>query len=206
MNKLALSLIISYCFTIPFAHSKPFNYDGTYGSGLVAFTVVSLQTAIEGTPESYYLLGGAYEFGIGTDVNMTAAIKAFEKAADLGSLKALEKLGYIYHYSKNYPHDYQKAFNYYELAIKRNSAEAYYGLGTLFLHGKGVDQDAIIAERYIRKSAEAGFPEAQLALSIFYDRGFVVPKDKKMAKYWSNEAEKQGVSFSTRQMEYSIQK
>ncbi|HGN3019190.1 TPA: hypothetical protein ACKR4E_006659, partial [Pseudomonas aeruginosa] len=59
---------------------------------------------------------------------------------------------------------------------------------------------------YIRKSAEAGFPEAQLALSIFYDRGFVVPKDKKMAKYWSNEAEKQGVSFSTRQMEYSIQK
>jgi TPR repeat protein len=51
----------------------------------------------EHIPDAYFLLGYFYENGIQVDKSLIQAFKYYEKAADLGHVKATTKVGHMYY-------------------------------------------------------------------------------------------------------------
>ena len=59
-------------------------------------------------------MGHIYEHGFSVDKNMVAAFNAYKKAAELGCVKSMAKLGHLY-YSGIKKHDYEEFLSHEEL-------------------------------------------------------------------------------------------
>lgn len=68
-------------------------------------------------PGAYYELGKRYEFGLGCDINLSKAIKLYEKGVQGGHFDAVHALSNMYTIGKGVDIDEQKAkdilFNYF---------------------------------------------------------------------------------------------
>ena len=68
----------------------------------------------EDIKDAQYLMGHIYEHGFSVDKNMVAAFNAYKKAAELGCVKSMAKLGHLY-YSGIKKHDYEEFLSHEEL-------------------------------------------------------------------------------------------
>ena len=100
------------------------------------------------------------------------SIKFFEKAVELGSVKALEKLGDIY--TPNYRNkefaDVQKAIQYYEKAVELGSVKALEKLGDIYTPNYFKKEFANVqkAIKYYEKAVELGSVKALDELGDIY--------------------------------------
>lgn len=121
-------------------------------------------------PDEIYNIGECYYFGIGKDKNLEKAIECYEKAAGLGNLDAMMKLGHIYSDSTLTKRlDYNTAIMWFKKAVYANvkyadeADEAIYkigsdldALGEKYMYGNGVKADSKKAVMYIKAAIKLG--------------------------------------------------
>ena len=159
-------------------------------------------------------LGYAYEFGIGTSLNIKEAMKYYEMAARQNNaigmtnladlyiqenklkkakpllLKAAEKeYGYAqYLLAMNffdlYSENNKEALFWLERAASNDEPEALYQLGVYYSEGN----DLAKSIKYYQRAAELNHSDAALALSYLYDEGISVEQDDDKALFFLKKA------------------
>ena len=159
-------------------------------------------------------LGYAYEFGIGTPLNIKEAMKYYEMAAKQNNalgmtnladlyiqenklkkakpllLKAAEKeYGYAqYLLAMNffdlYSENNKEALFWLERAASNDEPEALYQLGVYYSEGN----DLAKSIKYYQRAAELNHSDAALALSYLYDEGISVEQDDDKALFFLKKA------------------
>ena len=159
-------------------------------------------------------LGYAYEFGIGTPLNIKEAMKYYEMAAKQNNalgmtnladlyiqedklkkakpllLKAAEKeYGYAqYLLAMNffdlYSENNKEALFWLERAASNDEPEALYQLGVYYSEGN----DLAKSIKYYQRAAELNHADAALALSYLYDEGISVEQDDDKALFFLKKA------------------
>ena len=109
--------------------------------------------------------------------NLDLTVKAFERAAELGSTLAYRHLGQLYFTGEHMPRDYTRAERWLRPAAARNDQIAQFTLGQLYLHGSGVERDPATAALWFQKAAASGHSQAQLYTAENYEYGKGVPQD-----------------------------
>ena len=139
-----------------------------------------------------------YLNGKGTDINITEAVKWFEKAAEQGNPDASYQLGYIYVTEKYNILNINKSNKYYAAALngyekaeeKNSSATAEYRIGLIYLNGLGVDKNIDKAVHWLGKSTLNGNDSAAYKLAVLYDDGKEITQDtEKSLLYYQVSAE-----------------
>jgi len=161
-------------------------------------------------------LGHAYEFGIGTPLNIKEAMKYYEMAAKQNNaigmtnladlyiqenklkkakpllVKAAEKeSGYAqYLLAMNffdlYSENNKEALFWLERAASNDEPEALYQLGVYY--EEGVEADLAKAINYFQRAAELNHSDAALELSYIYDEGIIVEQDDDKALFFLKKA------------------
>lgn len=161
-------------------------------------------------------LGYAYEFGIGTSLNIKEAMKYYEMAAKQNNaigmtnladlyiqenklkkakpllVKAAEKeSGYAqYLLAMNffdlYSENNKEALFWLERAASNDEPEALYQLGVYY--EEGVEADLAKAINYFQRAAELNHSDAALELSYIYDEGIIVEQDDDKALFFLKKA------------------
>ena len=157
--------------------------------GLIVFPPSKIQFLVleklAATNEPPFLcsLAKCYYRGTGVKQDFNKALFWYQKAADLGSLKALCKIGHIFshyagkkdHFSRKIPGfwdgiqvDYQKAIEWYTKAAQQGSKCAQWRLGFLSVKGYGAPRDYKKSLTWFTKAALQGHAQAECWLGHLY--------------------------------------
>lgn len=198
----ALLLIISMP-TLSFAKAQ-----SDYELGLVAFSEKKYKEAIQhlnfaaikGNLNAQYKLGEIYQYGEGTNIDYTLAMKWYNNAAKLGSSIAQHHLGAIYEFGlMNIKIQYETAFEWYRLSAEQGNSDAQYAIAGLYAQGLGTTLNNEKALYWYHKSAKQGNSSAHLTLGLIYSGGMLdVLEDKIIGLKWSLIAYKQDELLSER--------
>jgi TPR repeat protein len=120
-----------------------------------------LSNAGNGSKESQYKVGVMYTEGIGTDIDLAKAAKAFEQSASQGYVKAEYKLGLVYYEGTGVKLDRNTAYKWFKMAADKGYAAAQYYLGKMYASGKGVKRDYSMSLEWYTKAVEGGFNQAR---------------------------------------------
>lgn len=122
--------------------------------------------------------------------NMERAIEWFNKAAEKGSIAALNDLAEIYLYGDVKFNNPVKALGYYGKAAALGSSYAKYSIGTIYYDGKGIEQSKPEAFKWFLRAATAGFAPAQYRLAVMYHTGDAVAQDEIESYAWFSVAKR----------------
>ena len=161
-------------------------------------------------------LGYAYEFGIGTPLNIKEAMKYYEMAAKQNNALGMMNLADLYIQEdklkkakpllvkaakKEYGYaQYLLAMNFFDLYSENNKGalfwleraanndepEALYQLGVYY--SEGAEADLAKSIKYYQRAAELNHADATLALSYLYDEGISVEQDDDKALFFLKKA------------------
>ena len=161
-------------------------------------------------------LGYAYEFGIGTPLNIKEAMKYYEMAAKQNNALGMTNLADLYIQEnklkkakpllvkaaeKEYGYaQYLLAMNFFDLysennkealfwlerAANNDEPEALYQLGVYY--SEGGEADLAKSIKYYQRAAELNHADAALALSYLYDEGISVEQDDDKALFFLKKA------------------
>ena len=92
------------------------------------------------------------------------AVAFFLIAAQLNSMDAQSRLGFMYHQGLGVVLDYTEAARWFKLAADRGFPKAQFNLGLMYLLGQGVPIDERTAHALLRKSARQGYEDAKATL------------------------------------------
>lgn len=122
------------------------------------------------------------------------AIIWYRKAADLGDVQSMNKLGWIYFGAHDVPGrhltDYAKAAIWFQKAADLNYVPAVTQLGVMYRSDGsfGVPGDPVKAAQLFLKAAHAGDARAMNNLGVMYLQGKGVRQDLDQAVYWWKKA------------------
>lgn len=140
--------------------------------------------------EAAFYLGMIEERLRGDEPAWDEAYQWFRKAAELGSAKALRKLGdyaLAGHGGKE-----EEAFGFYQAAASLEDAPAAYTLGLLYEQGRSVPKDQVAAAAWMRIAADRGHALAQNQLGLWLLKGLGVASDFEEALSCFEKSAKQG--------------
>lgn len=166
-----------------------------------AFTGFSLLERKNRDDKLQYRLGHMLYTGTGTDRNVPAAIRCFEKAAKLDNVHAQYMLGKIYLNTDDGTENIAKALLWLNKAAKSGNDLAQYALGKLYRDGCHVKRDFSKAVELFTHSAEHKNQYAAYALGKLFLSGDIV-KDISSAVKWLELSARLGNSFA----QYSLAK
>ena len=129
---------------------------------------------------------------IGKNTDPKVGIQWLEYAAEQGSVKAYNTLGYYYVVGKGVPKDSRRAFSWFEKGAEAGDATAQYNLGISYRDGNGVAADPEKMIYWFRQAADQGYTDAQYSLGACYWDGDGIPADPEQAFYWFSQAAEQG--------------
>ena len=135
------------------------------------------------------------EFISGTDLlhrDQEEGILWLKQAAELGSLKAQNLLGYGYSSGCGVEKDDTEAAKWYRMAAEQGDASAQSTLGLFYETGKGGELNPSEATKWYRRAAEKGDVLAQGNLGCCYSKGQGVPQDYTEAAKWFRKAADKG--------------
>lgn len=138
--------------------------------------------AAQDLPEAQYLMGFAYQSGLGVSVNYVEAMRYYLKAAESGYTSAMLNIGVLYQNGDGVAQDESEAIRWY-----RKAAEAGHTIAMMSLSAADlahVVQDKVKGVQWLKKAAEAGHPEAMMSLSAAYLGGVGVVQDKVEGIQW----------------------
>ncbi|XP_016317523.1 protein sel-1 homolog 3-like [Sinocyclocheilus anshuiensis] len=121
--------------------------------------------------------------GTGVKKNRTLGLELLEKAADMGSVEALNGLGWYY---SSIVKDGRKAFRYFELAAQNGSSDGLFNVGVYQLNGDNPDKpdrNETAAFHYFLHAAQRGHVDGAVQSALFLSTGAVqgVPRDQDKA-------------------------
>lgn len=161
-------------------------------------------------------LGYAYEFGIGTPLNIKEAMKYYEMAAKQNNVLGMTNLADLYiqedklkkakpllvkaaekeygyaqyllamNFFDLYSENNKEALHWLERAASNDEPEALYQLGVYY--EEGGEADLAKAINYFQRAAELNHADAALALSYIYDEGISVEQDDDKALFFLKKA------------------
>lgn len=138
--------------------------------------------ADSGEPEAIYQLGSIYERGFDSiPKDSLKAIELYRLAADGGSLKAQNYLGY-YLIKNGSGKDAAEGLGWLEKAAMAGDSKAQSNIGFLLLGGNGVEQDYEKAAYWLERAAAGGVPAASSMLGDLYKDGLGVARDSLQAE------------------------
>ncbi len=125
----------------------------------------------------------------------TSEADLYKKAAELGDVQSMIKVGNMYAHGIGTIKDNKKAIEYFESAKKSGSNEAYYYLGNLYETASGEIKDIGRAVQYYINAAEFGNVKAQERIGTIYleQRKYINPQE---AFYWTKKAAKRKNSLA----------
>ncbi len=121
-----------------------------------------------------------------------AALKHYQKAAELGYAPAQVNLGSMFFEGQGVPRDFDEALKWYRIAANQGYVSAQFNLGMLHEQSDGVLQDFEQAMRWYHRAAEQGHAPAQVNLGSMYFEGRGVPRNFQEALRWYHQAAEQG--------------
>ena len=167
--------------------------------------------------EGYRKLGYCYQFGIGTDIDISSAIYFYKLGADLKDLPCLYNLGKLllqkedeeglsylkeaadlghvksmtlYASSLYRRKEYIDALKYYELAYEYGDSACLDNIALFYYHGYGVTIDYKKAFELFFISSNINNPISMYHLGVMYSKGEGVDKSLERAFYWYSEGSK----------------
>ena len=111
-------------------------------------------------PDSYCALGRIFDEGLGVEVDHSAALKWFEKAADLGDADAQNIVGNCYVNGEYVKADHKKAFKYYQMSALQGQPYGMLNLAYCYANGYGIAANIEESRKWMEKAADAGVQEA----------------------------------------------
>lgn len=99
------------------------------------------------------------------------AIELYKKAAALGHIGVLNRLGWMYRYGEGVEQSDTEAVKWYRKGAEAGNANAMNNLGLMYDNGRGVAQSDTEAVKWYRKGAEAGNANAMNNLGCMYKDG-----------------------------------
>ncbi len=149
-------------------------------------SAVSASAPLAGDPSRRFgfQLGRALEAG----GRPTAALKAYESAAQSGSTLAMVSLAILRLTSDEVPRNPEEALRLLKAAAEAGEALAMTNLGSIHGSGTGVSVDIKEARRWYGMAAEAGDPEAMYQLGLLDRDGDGAAPDDQRAKQWFEKA------------------
>uniref|UniRef100_A0A8C1ICK4 Uncharacterized protein n=1 Tax=Cyprinus carpio TaxID=7962 RepID=A0A8C1ICK4_CYPCA len=121
--------------------------------------------------------------GTGVKKNRTLGLELLEKAANMGSVEALNGLGWYY---SNIVKEERKAYRYFELAAQNGSRDGLFNVGVYQLNGDNPDKpdrNETAAFHYFLHAAQLGHVDGAVQSALFLSTGSIqgVPRDQDKA-------------------------
>ncbi len=154
-----------------------------------------------GSLDGAFYLGYAYEFGIGTDIDLSKALTYYSEAATSQSTELKDQyginianvtLGLMYMNGNGVEADSAKALEYFTIASDRGFPNAMYYIGQMYENGMEVDQDYEVAMDYYMQAADLDYAPALNQIGYLYFNGYGVDVDFSSAVYYQKLAALQG--------------
>ncbi len=120
--------------------------------------------ASQGSVEAVFLMGTAYDEGLGAAEDPAQALEWFLKAAAEGHTLAEHNLGNAYSAGRGVTRDSAAAVTWWLKAALKGDAVPQLRLGEAYEHGRGVDADLVAAKRWYAAAAARGNAAATAAL------------------------------------------
>ena len=127
--------------------------------------------ASERVAEAVFLMGTAYDEGLGKTPDVETAVGWYRRAADLGHVLARHNLGNVYFEGRGVPQNDSLAVHWWTMAARQGDAIPQLRLGTMYEQGRGVSRDVQEAKRWYERSAARGNADAREALQRLGNRG-----------------------------------
>jgi len=115
--------------------------------------------------EAVFLMGTAYDEGLGVPIDPPLAAAWFHRAADLGHLLAEHNLGNAYAEGRGVPQSDAMAIYWWRRPAAAGDAVPQFRLARMYEDGRGTTQDPQLALDWYRRSAARGYAPAREALT-----------------------------------------
>jgi TPR repeat protein len=122
-------------------------------------------TSPHGEVEAIFLMGTAYDEGLGAEVSPEEAARWYRRAADRGHVLAQHNIGNLYEAGRGVPKDGALAVEWWRRAAEQGDAIPMLRLGTMYEEGRGVARDLEQAKAWYARSAARGNARAKEALA-----------------------------------------
>ncbi|RHZ89641.1 hypothetical protein Glove_13g105 [Diversispora epigaea] len=129
-------------------------------------------------------LADMYFDGLGVEKDIKKAFQIYSKAADEGSLKALNSVAYCYDNGFGVEKNEETAFELYLKSAEKGFILAQFNVGWCYKYGTGITKDEAKGFQWVIKSARAGNVNAMCNIGYCYDNGIGVGEDKNEAFKW----------------------
>lgn len=116
---------------------------------------VALFGAKHNSPYWLILAGEMYRYGVGTDKDERKAFSYYEKAAALGDVDGIVKVGRAHLNGAGVPVDYQKSLRFFESAASQNNPEAMVMIAYQYENGKGIAVDYEKALEWLARAEQS---------------------------------------------------
>lgn len=146
----------------------------------------------ENKAEDYYKTGEKYYNG----QKYVESVEWYQKAANLGHVRAQYSLGLMYSDGKGVEQNYPKAIEWYTKAANQGYKYAQFNLAKIYEEGRGGNQDYKKAYEWYLKGASQGEDHAQNSIGNFYYAGLYVKRDYRKAYEWYLKSAEQGNQYA----------
>lgn len=113
--------------------------------------------------------------------DMTRAVEAFRRCADMGDAACQLQLGWHHDVGKGVPRSDPEAVRWYRAAAEQNHRVAQYNLGNMHQLGRGVPKSCRAAVEWYARSSMHNYPAGLYGLGRMYQFGFAVKEDRPKA-------------------------
>lgn len=120
--------------------------------------------ADEGVAEAVFLMGTAYDEGLGKTADIATAVQWYRRAANLGHGLARHNLGNVYFEGRGVAQNDSLAVHWWTMAAEGGDAIPQLRLGTMYEEGRGVARNLTEARRWYGLAAARGNADASAAL------------------------------------------
>ena len=114
--------------------------------------------------EAEFARGEAFRNGEGVEKNPREAFACYQRAAEMGHVAALHRIGVMFATGSGVTKDESQAVEWYQKAAEKGFAEAQYDLGVRYILGRGVEKNERLGLEWYRKAAAQGWHDAINAL------------------------------------------
>lgn len=142
-----------------------FPRDEERARAIAAEVIAEVERAADaGVPEAVFLMGTAYDEGLGKPVDPERAAAWHRRAAERGHVLGAHNLGNQYAAGRGVEEDHALAAEWWLRAAERGDAITQLRLGEAYEAGRGVEQDLERAREWYGRASAAGNAQAREAL------------------------------------------
>jgi TPR repeat protein len=144
--------------------------------------------ANQGHVKSQYVLGSFFESGNGVPSNDFKAFEYYLSASEKGDMMSQYKVAVMYEHGKGTPQSSKQSKKWYMEAAEQGYPIAQNDLGVIYFREKDYPK----AIYWLKKAVENNNSDAQYNFGLMYENGLGLKQDEHQAKYWYQNAAKNG--------------